>query len=67
MHIFPDPDPSDNANPPEEDFAAHRARRDEEQEFVSAMHRFKQVNRKPFPTWRDVLHVLRELGWSKEK
>jgi hypothetical protein len=38
---------------------------DEELEFVQAIHRFKERTGKAFPTWSDVLRILRELGYEK--
>ncbi len=39
---------------------------DEEIEFLMAIERYKRVERKPFPTWSEVLGVLRGLGWRKQ-
>ena len=33
--------------------------------FVSAIDAFKRVNDKPFPTWTEVLEVIRKLGYRK--
>ncbi|MDH3582857.1 MAG: hypothetical protein OER86_01435 [Phycisphaerae bacterium] len=33
--------------------------------FVMAIDAFKRVNRKPFPTWTEVLEVIRKLGYRK--
>jgi hypothetical protein len=38
---------------------------DEETAFMKAMERYKRENRRPFPTWNDVLEVLRSLGYRK--
>lgn len=38
---------------------------DEETEFMKAMDRYKRENRRPFPTWSEVLEVLRSLGYRK--
>lgn len=38
---------------------------DEEREFLRAIDRYKRVNKRPYPTWREVLKVLRGLGWRK--
>jgi hypothetical protein len=38
---------------------------DEEREFLQAIDRYKRTQRRPYPTWREVLKVLRELGWRK--
>ena len=37
----------------------------EEQEFLTAVDRLKR--RCPFPTWLQVLDLLRELGWRKKE
>lgn len=33
--------------------------------FVAAIAAFKRVNDKPYPTWTEVLEVLRKLGYRK--
>jgi hypothetical protein len=38
---------------------------DEETVFMKAMDRYKRDNRRPFPTWSEVLEVLRALGYRK--
>jgi hypothetical protein len=38
---------------------------DEETIFMKAMERYKRENRRPFPTWSEVLEVLRSLGYRK--
>jgi hypothetical protein len=38
---------------------------DDESEFMKAMDRYKRENRRPFPTWSEVLEVLRALGYRK--
>jgi hypothetical protein len=38
---------------------------DEETVFMKAMDRYKRENRRPFPTWSEVLEVLRSLGYRK--
>jgi hypothetical protein len=38
---------------------------DEETLFMKAMERYKRENRRPFPTWSEVLEVLRSLGYRK--
>jgi hypothetical protein len=37
----------------------------DEIEFVKAMDQYKRDNRRPFPTWSEVLEVLRALGYRK--
>jgi hypothetical protein len=36
---------------------------DEEIAFMKAMDLYKRANRRPFPTWSEVLEVLRSLGY----
>jgi hypothetical protein len=38
---------------------------DEETEFMKAMDRYKRENRRPFPTWSEVLEVMRALGYRR--
>lgn len=38
---------------------------EDESEFMKAMDRYKRENRRPFPTWSEVLEVLRSLGYRK--
>lgn len=38
---------------------------DEETLFMKAMDRYKRENRRPFPTWSEVLEVLKSLGYMK--
>ena len=38
---------------------------DEEIDFMKAMDQYKRDNRRPFPTWSEVLEVLRALGYRK--
>ncbi len=38
---------------------------DEEIVFMKAMDQYKRSNRRPFPTWSEVLEVLRSLGYRK--
>jgi hypothetical protein len=38
---------------------------DEEREFLVAIESYKRRNRRPFPTWREVLHVAHCLGYRK--
>jgi hypothetical protein len=33
--------------------------------FVTAIDAFKRVNNRPFPTWTEVLEVIRKLGYRK--
>ncbi|HMF15338.1 MAG TPA: hypothetical protein VKE94_23650 [Gemmataceae bacterium] len=38
---------------------------EEEFIFMKAMDQYKRANRRPFPTWSEVLEVLRSLGYRK--
>jgi hypothetical protein len=38
---------------------------DEEIEFMKSMDQYKRENRRPFPTWSEVLEVLLALGYRK--
>ena len=38
---------------------------DEEILFMKAMEQYKRSNRRPFPTWSEVLEVLHSLGYRK--
>ncbi|HEV3142851.1 MAG TPA: hypothetical protein VGZ47_03090 [Gemmataceae bacterium] len=38
---------------------------DDEIEFMKAMDQYKRDNRRPFPTWSEVLEVLLSLGYRK--
>lgn len=37
----------------------------DEVEFMAAVDRYKRENQRPFPTWSEVLEVLKSLGWRK--
>jgi hypothetical protein len=38
---------------------------DDETEFMKAMDRYKRENRRPFPSWIEVMEVLQSLGYSR--
>ena len=38
---------------------------DEVLEFINAINEFKSVNQKPFPTWTEVLDVIKAMGYRK--
>jgi hypothetical protein len=38
---------------------------EDEVEFMRAMDQYKRDNRRPFPTWSEVLEVIRALGYRK--
>ena len=35
-------------------------------EFIEALDRFKKQNNRPFPSWSEVLQVLRDLGYRRD-
>jgi len=37
----------------------------EEMEFINAINAYKQKHSRPFPTWSEVLHVVKALGYRK--
>ena len=37
----------------------------EQFEFLQAINEYKQVNKRPFPTWTEVLDVMKALGYRK--
>ena len=39
---------------------------EEEIAFMKAMDQYKRDNRRPFPTWSEVLEVLQSLGYEKQ-
>lgn len=38
---------------------------DDEFEFLKAIDTYKREKRRPYPTWVEVLNVLKALGWRK--
>jgi len=38
---------------------------DEQFEFLMAVERYKKANQRPFPTWTEVLEVIKALGYRK--
>jgi hypothetical protein len=38
---------------------------EDESEFMKAMDRYKRENRRPFPTWSEVLEVLMSMGYRR--
>jgi hypothetical protein len=38
---------------------------DEVLEFIAALERFKKQHGRPFPSWSEVLHVVRSLGYRR--
>jgi hypothetical protein len=39
----------------------------DEIEFMMAMDNYKRINNRPFPTWHEVLAVLKGLGYMKSE
>ncbi|HOL89192.1 MAG TPA: hypothetical protein PK965_08235 [Anaerohalosphaeraceae bacterium] len=51
---------------PEERRLAEEGQMTEEQfEFLMAIDQYKRANRRPFPTWTEVLEVIKALGYRK--
>ena len=38
---------------------------DEQFEFLMAIDQYKKANQRPFPTWTEVLEVIKALGYRK--
>jgi hypothetical protein len=38
---------------------------DDELEFIKAVNDYKQRYNKPFPTWSEILHILKSIGYEK--
>ena len=38
---------------------------DEQFEFIMAINEYKKVNTRPFPTWTEVLDIVKALGYRK--
>ena len=38
---------------------------DEQFEFVMAVDQYKKINSRPFPTWTEVLEIIKTLGYRK--
>lgn len=38
---------------------------DEQFEFVMAIDKYKKLNNRPFPTWTEVLEIIKALGYRK--
>lgn len=38
---------------------------DEQFEFLMAINEYKRMNTRPFPTWTEVLEVIKALGYRK--
>ncbi|MCC7013727.1 MAG: hypothetical protein IT454_14295 [Planctomycetes bacterium] len=36
-------------------------------EFVTAIDDYKRQNQRPFPTWSEVLEIVRRLGYRKDR
>ncbi len=34
-------------------------------EFIAAIDEYKRVKNRPFPTWSEILRIVRELGYTK--
>jgi hypothetical protein len=36
-------------------------------EFITAIDDYKRLNRRPFPTWSEVLDILKRLGYQRPR
>ncbi len=36
-------------------------------EFITAIDDYKRLNRRPFPTWSEVLEILKTLGYGRSQ
>jgi hypothetical protein len=36
-------------------------------EFITAIDDYKRLNRRPFPTWSEVLEIVKGLGYERER
>lgn len=55
-----------NPSPPERSAPAMAEIDAEALEFIEAIDRFKRQHGRPFPSWSEVLMVLRELGYRRD-
>jgi hypothetical protein len=39
----------------------------EELEFINAVDHYKKTYGKPFPTWSEILHILKSIGYEKSE
>lgn len=39
----------------------------DEVEFLVAIDRYKREKKNPYPSWKQVLDLLRSLGWEKKR
>jgi len=60
----PRPGPPRTVSGPDSDFPGGDFT-DDEREFLVAVEGYKRRHRRPFPTWREVLHVAHCLGYRR--
>ncbi len=39
---------------------------EEVMEFIAAIDDYKRANQRPFPTWSEVLQILKDMGYERE-
>jgi len=61
----PAKDPLDDVEEPDRSSPALAEVDTEVLEFIAAIDRFKKENGRPFPSWSEILLVLRELGYRR--
>ncbi|MBL8733606.1 MAG: hypothetical protein JNN13_14645 [Planctomycetes bacterium] len=61
----PKPDPLDDVEEPDRSSPSMAEVDAEALEFIAAIDRFKKENGRPFPSWSEVLLVVRQLGYKR--
>ncbi len=61
----PAKDPLDDVEEPDRSSPSLAEVDTEVLEFIAAIDRFKKENGRPFPSWSEILLVLRELGYRR--
>lgn len=62
----PPPAPADDVEAPDRSAPALAEVDAEVLEFIAAIDRFKKANGRPFPSWSEVLLVVRQLGYHRD-
>ncbi|MCU0865028.1 MAG: hypothetical protein MUC36_14660 [Planctomycetes bacterium] len=61
----PAPTPAEDDDGPERSSPALAEVDAEVLEFIAAIDRFKKANGRPFPSWSEVLLIVRQLGYQR--
>ena len=59
--------PTKNPLPPETPPASLAGESDEVLEFIAAIDAYKRGQGRPFPSWSEVLGILKQLGYEKHQ